>query len=330
MSAAAGSIEPFISIKGLTTQFRISRTLFDRHPLVLRAVNDVSLDIGEGSIVGLVGESGSGKTTFARTLSRLEPATSGSAKLAGKEFIQVSDAAFHPFRRKIQMIFQDPYGSLNPRKRVGTIVADGLRIHGIGNRAERRATVATLLQKVGLPSDTASRFPHEFSGGQRQRIGIARALAVDPQFIIADEPVSALDVSIQAQILNLLIRIKREFRLAILLISHDLGVVRAVSDFVAVMYLGRVVESAPTRTLFNEPRHPYTKALLSAFPVADPRRRRASQPLAGDVPSPFSPPSGCTFRTRCPFAKRECAEIVPEARLVGAGHTVACIRDDLD
>ena len=323
------SSEPLIQVRGLCTHFRDGRSLFSRDRRVLRAVDDVSFDVMSGQVVGLVGESGSGKTTLARTMFRLTPATSGSVALSGVEFTGLGYAAFRPFRRRMQMIFQDPYGSLNPRKRVGDIVGEGLLIHRIGSPSQRRQLTVEMLEKVGLSADAIARFPHEFSGGQRQRIGIARALVVGPDFVIADEPVSALDVSIQAQILNLLQDLQREYNLAVLVISHDLGVVRLISIHAIVMYLGRVVESAPTRELYRHPKHPYTEALLAAVPVADPRKRRQRQPLAGDVPSPFDPPSGCAFRTRCVYAIGACAKETPALRSVGRNHMTACIRDDI-
>jgi oligopeptide/dipeptide ABC transporter ATP-binding protein len=320
---------PLVEVRDLSTEFRVGRTLFSRRNQVQRAVDCASFDIMPGQVVGLVGESGSGKTTLARTIIRLQPATGGSVRLAGTELLGMRASSFRPFRRRMQMIFQDPYGSLNPRKRVGDIIGEGLSVHRLHLASERRQVVEEMLERVGLQPDAINRFPHEFSGGQRQRIGIARALVVGPEFVIADEPVSALDVSIQAQILNLLKDLQRQFNLAVLVISHDLGVVHFISDHVMVMYLGRIVESAPTHELYRRPKHPYTRALLAAVPVADPRRRREQMPLTGDIPNPMNPPSGCTFRTRCTFALPECAAQPPPLRRVGDKHLAACIRDDV-
>jgi oligopeptide/dipeptide ABC transporter ATP-binding protein len=290
-------------------------------------VDDLSLDVGHGEVVGVVGESGSGKTTAGRAILRLLEPTGGSIHFDGTDITHLGRAAMRPFRRRMQIVFQDPYASLNPRRRVRDVIGEALVIHGIGTHRDRRERVTALLEKVGLPVDAMDRYPHEFSGGQRQRIGIARALAVEPDFIVADEPVSALDVSVQAQVVNLLQDLQRDLGLAILFIAHDLAVVHYISDRVVVVYLGRVMEIAPSDTLYRDPRHPYTLALLDAAPVPDPRQRRSRVPLQGDIPSPANPPSGCVFRTRCPRAIAECAQAIPPLVEVAPGHLRACIRD---
>jgi len=295
----------------------------------VQAVSDVSLAIARGEVLGLVGESGSGKTTVGRSILRLVQPAAGHVRFDGTDITQLMRSALLPFRRRMQVIFQDPFASLNPRMQVGDILAEALIAHGIGSRADRRERVAAGLGRVGLPPDAMGRFPHEFSGGQRQRIGIARALAVEPEFIVADEPVSALDVSVQAQVLNLLADLQQQMGLALLFISHDLAVVQHICDRVAVMYLGRVVEIAPGAELYRRPRHPYTQALLEAAPSLDPDRARRRTTLAGEIPSPSNPPSGCVFRTRCPFALPDCARIVPVLAELSAGHAKACIRDDI-
>jgi oligopeptide/dipeptide ABC transporter ATP-binding protein len=294
---------------------------------VVRAVDDFSLDVGRGEVVGVVGESGSGKTTAGRAILRLLEPTGGSIRFDGADITHLGRAAMRPFRRRMQIVFQDPYASLNPRRRVRDLIGEALVIHGIGTHSDRRDRVTALLEKVGLHPDAMDRYPHEFSGGQRQRIGIARALAVEPDFIVADEPVSALDVSVQAQVVNLLQDLQRDLGLAILFIAHDLAVVHYISDRIVVVYLGRVMEVAPSDTLYRDPRHPYTRALLDAAPVPDPRQRRSRVPLQGDIPSPANPPSGCVFRTRCPRAIAECAQVVPPLVEVAPGHLRACIRD---
>jgi oligopeptide/dipeptide ABC transporter ATP-binding protein len=273
-----------------------------------------------------VGESGSGKTTLGRTLLRLIEPSAGETLLDGTDINRLDGQAMRALRRRMQLIFQDPVSSLNPRLKVGQIVAEGLIAHGVGSRADRRARVADLLAEVGLSPDAATRYPHEFSGGQRQRIGIARALALDPEFIVADECVSALDVSIQAQVLNLLMDLRDRRGLTMLFISHDLSVVEYLCDQIAVMYLGRIVEVGPARDVYHAPRHPYARALLSAIPPPDPRQRKTREILPGDIPSPLAPPSGCVFRTRCRIAEPDCATAVPPPVPVGTGHVAHCIK----
>jgi oligopeptide/dipeptide ABC transporter ATP-binding protein len=289
----------------------------------------VSLEVRPGETLGLVGESGCGKSTLGRLLLRLIEPTSGDVRFAGHSLLALGARDLRALRRQMQIVFQDPYGSLNPRMRVGTIVGEGLAIHRLGTRSERRGRVRELLDMVGLPPEAASRYPHEFSGGQRQRIGIARALAVRPRFIVADEAVSALDVSIQAQILNLLQDLRAKLGLTMLFIAHDLRIVEHVSDRVAIMYLGRIVELASTAEIYSNPRHPYTRALLAAVPVPDPRQRNSRMShgrlvLGGDVPSPISPPSGCAFHPRCPHAEDVCRRVVPPLEAGRGGHAVAC------
>ena len=307
------------------------RGLFKHFPVegstdVVRAVDGVTFEIYKGETLGLVGESGCGKSTVGRCLLRLIEPTHGAIEFEDKDVLQLKGGDLRALRREMQIIFQDPYASLNPRMRVRDIVAEPLVIHGIGSKTERRARVAELLSKVGLDPDYMNRYPHEFSGGQRQRIGIARALALNPKLIVADEPVSALDVSVQAQVVNLLADLQTEFQLTYLFISHGLAVVEHISDRVAVMYLGRIVEVANATELYANPLHPYTRALMSAIPVPDPTRSRERIVLHGDVPTPINPPSGCRFHTRCPEAIPECAQVDPDLREVAPGHTVACIR----
>jgi oligopeptide/dipeptide ABC transporter ATP-binding protein len=321
------SATPLLEVDGLAKHYKVRRGLIGRAEV--SAVDDVTFTIGRGEIVGLVGESGSGKTTIGRALLRLIEPSAGRVRFDGADVTAASPRALRQLRRRMQIVFQDPYGSLDPRHRVGDLVGDGLAIHGIGDRRERAGRVASLLGEVGLAPEHATRYPHEFSGGQRQRIGIARALAVEPQFIVADEPVSALDVSVQAQVVNLLLELQERRRLALLFISHDLSLVEFVADRVIVLYLGRIVEIGPARALWERPRHPYTEALLSAVPTPDPATRRRRIVLGGEMPSPLAPPSGCAFRTRCPYAIADCAVAVPPLREVGAGQATACIRDDI-
>jgi len=319
---------PLAEVEHLRQWFSIGRLLGARH--TVRAVDDVSLSIARGEVLGLVGESGSGKSTLGRAVLRVTEPSGGRIVFDGQDVTRFSRRQLRPLRARMQMIFQDPFASLNPRMTVGQIIAAPLRIQRPGlKRAEVTERVADALRTVGLAESHAERYPHEFSGGQRQRIGIARAFIMEPAFLVADEPVSALDVSIQAQVINLLMEIKQKLDLTILFISHDLAVVGRLCDRIAVMYLGRIVEIADTRTLFCAPRHPYTEALFSAVPQTDPARRRERILLKGDLPSPLAPPSGCAFRTRCRYALPACAEAVPPLIDVGGGHWKACIRDDL-
>jgi oligopeptide transport system ATP-binding protein len=318
---------PLLEIDHLVKYFPIkSGILIDREVASVQAVDDVSLTVNEGETLGLVGESGCGKSTLCRTLLQLLAPTSGSVRFEGRELVGLSRREMRPIRKNMQMIFQDPYASLNPRKRVGQIVGDPLHLQGLASGNELRRQVQELLERVGLSSEHYNRYPHEFSGGQRQRIGIARALALKPKLIVADEPVSALDVSIQAQIINLLDDLQDEFKLTYIFVAHDLGVVRHVSDRISVMYLGKIVETAPAEQLYTNPVHPYTEALLSAVPIPDPKENEARDPqvLEGDVPSPIDPPSACRFHTRCPYATEICSEVEPLLEPYGRGRIAAC------
>lgn len=320
-------VAPLLSVRNLCTYFPVRGANFLSPARVVKAVDNLSLDIGRGKIVSIVGESGSGKTTAGRSILRLIEPTSGEITFDGQDFRALSAASLRHARRQMQIIFQDPFASLNPRMTVGGIVSEGLKLHNIGTgQNDRRARVAALLERVGLSADHMTRYPHEFSGGQRQRIGIARALAVEPSFILADEPVSALDVSIQAQVLNLLQDLREDLGLTMIFIAHDLSVVEYLSDRVAVMYLGRIMEIANARDLYRDPRHPYTEALLSAVPVPEPGAARNRVVLKGETPSPINPPSGCVFRTRCPIAGPECAATIPDLKQVASGHAVACLK----
>jgi len=314
-------VTPLLQVRNLRKDFLV-HSAWRRHAM-LRAVDDVSLSVAEGETLGVVGESGCGKSTLGRLILRLLEPTAGEIRFAGQDLRALRGRELRRRRRDFQIVFQDPYGSLNPRMRVGNIIGEGLEIHGLARGREKQARVREILEKVGLRSDAFDRFPHEFSGGQRQRIGIARALAVGPRLIVADEPVSALDVSIQAQVVNLMQDLQDEIGLAYVLIAHDLRVVEHISHRVAIMYLGRIVELAESVELYRNPRHPYTRALLSAIPVANPNARRERIVLSGDVPSPISPPAGCAFHPRCASAQERCRREVP--RLEGTErHSVAC------
>ncbi len=313
-----------LAVENLTKHFPVRSGLFGRTVAQVRAVDGVSLHIRQGETLGLVGESGSGKSTVGKAVLRLLEPTAGRIHLHGEDITRLSGQALRGARRKMQMIFQDPYASLNPRLSTGDIIMEPLQNFEKLSRAQLRERVGELLDRVGLSREAVKRYPHEFSGGQRQRLGVARALALNPSLIVADEPVSALDVSVQAQVLNLLIRLQREFKLAYLFISHDLGVVEHISHRVAVMYLGQIVEVADKETLFADAQHPYTEALLSAVPIPDPTQKRDRIILTGDVPSPISPPSGCRFHTRCPYAEARCKVEIPVMRELRPGHSVAC------
>jgi len=315
---------PLLEVTGLKKHFPVRKGLLRRIVGQVYAVDGVSFTIAEGETLGLVGESGCGKSTVGRAVLRLIEPTDGMVKLHGREITHLSKAAMRPLRRQMQIVFQDPFSSLNPRMRAGDIVGEPLRVHGIANRRARQERVAALFERVGLRPAQMRGFPHQFSGGQRQRISIARALALDPNLIVADEPVSALDVSIQAQVINLLMDLQRSLRLSYLFISHNLAVVEHISHRVAVMYLGRIVEYTDKATLFARPLHPYTEALLAAIPLPDPALRRTKHRVEGDVPSPISPPPGCHFHPRCPYAEARCRVERPELRDVGAGQWVAC------
>ena len=315
---------PVLEVEGLSKHFPVRKGLLRRTVGHVYAVDDVSFTIGSGETLGLVGESGCGKTTVGRAILRLIEPTAGAIRLDGHDVTHLGKGDMRPFRRQVQIIFQDPFSSLNPRKRAGDIVGEPLKVHGVLAKAARRERVAQLFERVGLRKAQMDNFPHQFSGGQRQRIGVARALALNPRLIIGDEPVSALDVSIQAQVINLLMDLQRELKLSYLFISHNLAVVEHISHRIAVMYLGRIVEYTDKTTLFTRPLHPYTEALLAAVPVPDPAIKRTKRVVQGDVPSPLKPPPGCRFHTRCPYAEARCKVDVPLLREVEPGHHVAC------
>jgi oligopeptide/dipeptide ABC transporter ATP-binding protein len=321
---------PLLRVIKLKKYFPVRRGLLQRVIGHIKAVDDVSLNLQRGETLGLVGESGCGKSTLGRTVLRLVEPSSGQIEFEGLDITRLPHRRLKALRKDMQMIFQDPIGSLDPRMTVADIVSEGLLVHGMRRHSDREETAREMLERVGLRREHADRFPHEFSGGQRQRIGIARALALSPKLIVADEPVSALDVSIQSQVLNLLVELKREFGLTYIFVAHNLAVVAYISDRIAVMYLGKIVELAQSAELYQHPLHPYTTTLLSAIPVADPEHRRDRIKLTGDVPSPFNPPTGCHFRTRCPLARKKgtqdgiCAEVEPPLTESRLGHTAAC------
>ncbi len=317
-------MEELLSISDLKVHFPIKKGLFSRTVGRVYAVDGISFNLRRGETVGLVGESGCGKTTTGMAILRLIEPTSGTVVFDGMDTSQMTKSNLRSLRRQMQIIFQDPYSSLNPRMTVNQIIGDPMDIHGVYRGREREERIAYLLEKVGLTPEQGRRYPHEFSGGQRQRIGVARALALNPQLIIGDEPVSALDVSIQAQIINLLIDLQEEFQLSYIIIAHDLAVVEHLCDRIAVMYLGKIVELASYRDLYTDPKHPYTQALLSAVPVTDPRKARERVILKGDVPSPINPPPGCHFHPRCPYRMDPCDKTEPVLKDLGGEHYVAC------
>jgi oligopeptide transport system ATP-binding protein len=315
---------PLLAVKHLKKHFPIKGGVFSKTIGYVYAVDDINFTLEKGETLGLVGESGCGKSTTGRTILRLIEPTDGTIYFEGQDITNLDKGAMRALRREMQIIFQDPYASLNPRMTVGSIIGEPLEIHKIAKGSEKEERVASLLQKVGLRAEDMRKYPHEFSGGQRQRIGIARALALNPKLIVCDEPVSALDVSIQAQVINLLEDLQAEFGLSYLFIAHNLNVVEHISNRVAVMYLGQIVELASDQELYKNPQHPYTEALLSAVPIPDPTVRKKRIILEGDVPSPINPPTGCHFHTRCMYKERICEEVEPEFKDIGGGHWVAC------
>jgi oligopeptide/dipeptide ABC transporter ATP-binding protein len=330
---SADAAAPLLVVDELHKHYPVRGGIFSRTVAMVRAVDGVSFSVPRGQTLGLVGESGCGKSTLGRTLMRLEEPSSGHVHFEGRNLAGGSAAELFQLRRDIQMVFQDPYSSLNPRMTVGEIVREPLLVHRIGSKAEQVERVRELFATVGLSAEMMARYPSEFSGGQRQRIGVARALALNPKLVIADEPVSALDVSVQSQVLNLMLRLQRELGLTYIFISHDLSVVEHVSDAVAIMYFGRIVEKGPVQVIFARPAHPYTRALIQAIPSGNPRNRQETLPLQGETPSPMSPPAGCAFASRCPFAVEACRQTVPLLEHVGTPspeprreHLVACIR----
>jgi oligopeptide/dipeptide ABC transporter ATP-binding protein len=325
-AAAVGGDKPLLAVENLTKRFPVSGGLFGRPTAWVHAVEDISFSLDVGETLGLVGESGCGKSTAGKTVLKLHEPTSGHIWLEGTDITALSPSGMRPFRRQMQIIFQDPFSSLNPRMTAARIVGEPLVIHGIGSRSERNERIAELFRRVGLRPDQMKRYAHEFSGGQRQRLAIARALAVNPKMIVADESVSALDVSIQASVINLLIELQKEFNISFLFISHDMSVVEHVSHRVAVMYLGMIVEIADRKSIFSNPQHPYTEALLSAVPLPDPKARHKKRQimLSGEIPSPINPPSGCPFHTRCPVVQERCRVERPRIRELKSGSSVAC------
>ncbi len=324
ITSSSNDAKDMIKVENLVKYYPVFGGVLRRVVAHVQAVDDVSFTIKEGETLGLVGESGCGKTTVGHTMLRLLPHTSGSVHYNGQDVFQLKGNVLKEMRREMQIVFQDPYSSLDPRLPVGESIAEGLKIHKVGSARDRVEYVVETLRKVGMEDYHANRYPHEFSGGQRQRIGIARALALDPRFIVLDEPVSALDVSIQAQVLNILRDLQQELGLTYLFVAHNLAVVEHISDRVAVMYLGKIAEMAPRDDLFGHPLHPYTQALMSAIPIPDPKIKRKRTILEGDVPSPLDPPSGCRFHPRCPIAKDDCAINEPDLLELRPGHFVSC------